>query len=216
MGWRWLAGTVAVIVVFFSNGFPQYWAYPMMCYALSIFLLAVMGRISLGNVVQAVTALMLSAAFIVPLLYNQIDWASDMQRPPAYGLGIEWGLLAILFPHPLTHASFPGNLGLREYSTQLYYSGTLFCLVTFLAWGMLLAYRGGRKMWAGNVWLFSAALMLMISLGPAGIAWPLMSKLPIVSKVNNNPFRALPYFTVFAVLAGGIIVERLLRPCARS
>ncbi len=71
-------------------------------------------------------------------------------------------------------------------------------------------------MWAGNVWLFSAALMLMISLGPAGIAWPLMSKLPIVSKVNNNPFRALPYFNIFAVLAGGIIVERLLRPLRHS
>ena len=147
---------------------------------------------------------MLSAAFIVPLLYNQIDWASDMQRPPAYGLGIEWGLLAILFPHPLTHASFPGNLGLREYSTQLYYSGTLFCLATFLAWSMLLAYRRaglpgtgkacGCEMWAGNVWLFSAALMLMISLGPAGIAWPLMSKLPIVSKVNNNPVPGLALF----------------------
>ncbi len=58
VGWRWLAGTVAVIVIFFSNGFPQYWAYPMMCYALSIFLLAVMGRISPRNVLRAVTALM--------------------------------------------------------------------------------------------------------------------------------------------------------------
>ena len=212
VGWRWLAFTTAVITIFFTNGFPQYWTYPMMCYALSIFLLALLRRISLRKVLWVVAALMLSLSFIVPLLYNQIDWASDLQRPPSYGLGIEWGLLAILFPHPITHASFPGNLGLRDYSTQLYYSGTLFCLATFLAWSILLAYRGNRKVWAGNVWLFPAALMLMISLGPAGIVWPLMSELPILSKANNNPFRALAYFNVFAMLAGGVVVDRLLQP----
>ena len=122
VGWRWLVFTSAVITIFFTNGFPQYWAYPMMCYALSIFLLAVMGRISLRKVLWAVAALMVSFLFIVPLLYNQLDWASDMQRPPAYGLGIEWGLLAILFPHPITHASLPGNLGLpstaRSFTTR--------------------------------------------------------------------------------------------------
>ncbi len=211
VGWKWLVGSVAVIVTFFTLGFPQYWAYPMMCYVISIGVLALTRNVSIGNVLWAVAALLLSFSAIIPLVMMQMEWSSDLVRPDPYGLGIEWGLLAILFPHPLTHASFPGNLGLRDYSTQTYYSGTLFAALTFLGWGGLIAYRWNRAIIARNVWLFSAALMLLLSLGTAGFVWSLMSKLPIVSKVNNNPFRALAYFNLFAVLGGGLVFEYALR-----
>jgi hypothetical protein len=212
VGWLWLIESVAVITIFFSVGFPQYWLYPMMCVVLAVATLWMTGRIPLGNLLWYAAALSLSAALIVPMVVLQTDWAGDMVRPPAYGLGVERGIWAMLFPHPLTHADFPGNLGTRPYTTEYYYSGTLFCLATFLGWGVLTAYRWQRDLVARNVWLICALLPLLIALGSAGVVWPLMSQLPILGKANNNPFRALPYFNFFAVLGGGLVLEGLLRP----
>ena len=149
---------------------------------------------------------------------QEARWALGIKSsPPPYGNGIEVGMLATLLPFPLTNAPFPDNWGnaFRQYRTQMYYSGTIFCLATYLGFGMLLAYRGRRGLLGRNLWLLCAGFALLISLGKPGIVWAVMKDVPLLDKGSNNPFRAMPTFNMFAILAGAVMIERLLHVARR-
>ena len=51
--------------------------------------------------------------------------------------------------------------------------------------------------------------------GDAGGLWWYVRHLPVVGRVSSHPFRLLPFFVLFASLAGGMVLERTLRRTAR-
>lgn len=219
VGWKWATLTGLAIAIPFYVGFSQNWLYMMIGFATGVVFLTLTGRVSFRRVVWVIPALLFGLAFCSPLLYSQLQWASDLIRPAPYGEGMEPGLLATLAPYPLSRANFPlgfvGNAG-HEYETQLYYFGTLFALVGFAACGVLIAYRWNKQLLRQNVWLLCAVVAMLLSIGKAGVLWQLIMKMPLLSKVSDHPFRAMPIFNLFAILGAGIILERLLQRVQRQ
>jgi hypothetical protein len=217
VGWKWAALTGLAIGLFFLVGFSQNWIYAMLCFGAGAALLVLTGRAAWQRALWLVPAGLFGLAVCAPLLFVQVHWVRDLARVAPYGSNIEPGLIAMLLPYPF-HAPFPdaewGN-HYREYAGQLYYSGTLFCLVSFLAWGALIAYRWNWELLRRNVWLLCAAMAFLLALGRMGALWQLLTYLPLVGKSNDHPVRALPFFNLFAVLAGGLIIERLLQGLRR-
>ena len=213
IGWKWAAATGTVIALFYYVGFSQFWFYSMLCFLAAAAWMVMTGGVRAGKLLWVAAAVVFGIGLSGPLLCTQLLWTSLIERPPAYGSGMEVGLLATLLPYPFTHAPFPDAWGnaYREFRTQMYYSGSLFCLATFLGFGGLLAYRSNRRMLGENVWLFCAGLAMLLALGKPGLLATLFAKLPVLDKTSNNPFRALACFNLFAVLGGGMVVERMLR-----
>jgi hypothetical protein len=218
VGWRWAVLTGLCITVFFYEGFTQFWGYAIGLMAIALLVLVVTRRVPLRRALWAVPAVLLGIGLSMPLFMNQTRFAADIVRPPPYGNGIEEGVAALFFPYPLTHAPFPDDWGnlYREYTTEMYYSGTLFVVVTFVALGALIVYRSRRDLVGRNVWILCAAVALLVALGKDGVLWPLSSHIPVVNKANNNPFRILPFFNLFAVLGGGLVLERWLASARRA
>ena len=215
VGWKWMIATGIVIGLFYFVGFMQFWFYPMLCFVAGAAWLVLTGCVPLRKTPWIVAALVFGVALCVPLLLTQFLWSAGVWkvRPAAYGHGMEVGLLATLLPYPFTDAPFPDLWGnaYRQFRTQMYYSGTLFCLATYLAWGALLGYRWNRRALGANVWLFCAGLAMLLALGKPGVLSTLLAHLPVLDKTLNNPFRAMACFNFFAVLGGGVVLERILR-----
>ena len=213
IGWKWVAWTGIVIALFYSSGFSQYWFYAMLCFVAAAGFMLATGRVAINKTPWMLAALLVGLSLLFPLLFQQMRFASDIVRPPAYGAGMEVGLWGTLLPWPFSQAPFPDNWGnaFREYRTQLYYSGTLFCLAVFLGWGVLVAYRGTKETFGRNVWLLATGFAMLLALGKPGFLWSIMTHTPVLDKTSNNPFRAMPCFTTYAVIAGGIMLERILR-----
>jgi hypothetical protein len=219
VGWRWAALTGLAIAALFYVGFPQNWGYALVCFLAPAGLWIVTGEIPLRRALWIIPALLFGLGLCTPLLFSLFQWIVDIIRPAPYGGGVEGGLFGTLLPYPLVTASYPdpgwGNK-YREYAAELYYSGTLFCLVVFLAWSVLLAYRWKVKdVLVKNVWLVCAVGAMLVALGKSGLLWQLMSVMPLSGKSNDHPMRALPYFNLFAILGGGLILERLLQRVPR-
>jgi hypothetical protein len=216
-GWRWALLTGLVIGLFYAVGFTQIWIYAMAFFFLAAVLLLATGRLRVRPALWIVPAALLGLALSAPLWVVQLDWAVGMQSTGGGGSGVEEGLLAMLLPYPLTHAMDPNHWAHehKQLMTQFYYSGTLFCAATFVILAVLLGYRWSRRLAAANVWAIVAGVVLVLALGDAGVVGFVASQLPAVGFLNNNPFRILPFFNLFAVLGGGLLVERCLNRLSR-
>jgi len=186
--------------------------------ALAGVLFLVTGRLRMRQALWILPAVLLGLALAAPLMVVQISWAPGMANPSGDSAGVEAGLLAMLLPYPLTHAMDPEQWAHehRQFMTQFYYSGTLFCAATFLALAAMLGYRWSRRLAAANVWVMVAGASLLLALGTVGVVAPFVSRLPVVGFLNNNPFRVLPFFNLFAALGGGLVVERCLNRLNRQ
>jgi hypothetical protein len=216
-GWRWSILTGLVIGLFYAVGFTQIWIYAMAFFFLAAVLLLATGRLRARQALWIIPAVLLGMALAAPLLVVQLDWAAGMQSTGGGGSGVEEGLLAMLLPYPLSHATDPNHWvhEHKPFMTQFYYSGTLFCAATFVILAVLFGYRWTRRLAADNVWAIVAGVALILALGNAGVAGSFASRLPAVGFLNNNPFRILPFFNLFAVLGGGLLVERCLNRLSR-
>jgi len=217
VGWKWALLTAAAMAMFFYVGFTQFWGFAMMFWLVAAVVLVLTRRAPPRRAMWAAPAMLIAIGLSSPLLLAQQRLAADVEPEVIRTNGIEVGLAGMVAPYPLSSAPHPngwGNVGV-QYMTEIYYSGTLFCVVTFAAFGALMAYRWSRRLIGQNVWLVCAAIAMLLALGKSGLLWPLITELPMVSKMRNNPFRMLVFFNLFAALGGAVIVERWLAQLRR-
>lgn len=216
VGWRWMLGTGATIGVYFQVGFSQVWAFAMLFWGLAILWSAVWGAIPFRRVLWTVPAFLFGLALSLPILWTQFAATRDMARASGYGNGVMWGIPSFFIPYPLKalHPNLWGSTDLA-YMGHLYYFGTLFMVLWVAALLALLTARPKRVLWAGAIWVVLGGAALWMAMGNPGGLWKLFSFVPVLKQINNHPFRLLPFFVLFAVLAGGQTLERLLAQVRR-
>jgi hypothetical protein len=216
VSWRWVVGMGLAIGLAFQVGFPQLGLYTTLYPGFLLLAFALFGEISWRRAAAATPALLIGVGLAVPLGYQQWLASRGMEIGPAYGEGILGALPALFLPYPLARAEHPeqwGNLG-TQYMGHLVFFGGLFAFLLLLNAAALLVSGARAGVWRKQLWFCLAAITLVLTLGNAGGLWWLASRLPVLGRVNNYPFRLLPFFVLFAVLAGGIILERLLQSSA--
>ncbi len=214
IGWRWALVTGLVLGVYYQVGFPQEWAYAALFFGLGVLWLVLWEEITWRRALWSLPALTWAAALAAPLLWCQMSFARNMVRPPSYGRGILPGLAALFLPAPLVHCPHPnfwGSTDLR-YMSEFYYFGTILAVTFVLGLVAWLTSRWRRDWGQRRLWFFLAVVAFLLALGEQGGLWQILSHLPFLSLVNNNPFRALPFMVLFVALAGGAVLDRLLRP----
>lgn len=220
VGWRWAGATGASIGMLYHSGFAPLWGWAMVFQALTVLALIMGGALSGRRALWHVPALLLGAALAAPLVATQYAFTRGMVPDERYGEGVLRGLASFLLPYPLANAphpelwgaTAPGFLTMNEF----YYSGTLLCATAALALVAIAGYRSAqdRRLVQANVWLLLAAVALVLALGDEGLLWPLVGHVPLPG-MSHYPFRLLPFVHLFALLGGGVILERLLGHAAR-
>jgi hypothetical protein len=212
-GVGWALWTGSAIGIYYHVGFSQVWAFALLFWGLAILLFVPAGGIPVRRAMWALPAFLFGLAISLPLLWTQVVATRDMVKAAGYGNGIQWGLPSLFLPYPIKalHPNAWGSTDLR-YMGHFYYFGTLFMVLYLVALLALLTSKPKRRvMLSGAVWTLCGATALWMTLGNQGGLWKLFSYVPILKQVNNHPFRLLPFFVLFAVLAGGQVLEHLLR-----
>ena len=153
-------------------------------------------------------------AFSLPLIVPQMWFMGGVVRRGGVGGGIGEHLAALFVPTPLVHAPHPDGWGNVPDMTTFYYAGTVWAAVVLLAalacFAALVVFRAPlrRRAIADNAWLFCAVAAFLIALGPQGVLWPLMSRMPVMDKFTG-PWKLLLFFHLYAAPAGALVLQRM-------
>ncbi len=218
-------GAGVALGVFFHAGNAQMWVYAMMIFAIigvstMVYRAATGGqawRTAIAFGVAAVVAVVVAA----PLLIPQARFAADIPRSP-WGSGIVAGLGSLLVPLPFLNSPHPNGWsdeGRGIHLGALYFIGTVTTLAAL--WSLGRTFRrlfdatvGRRRLTSTEAVAALLSVGLLVSLefalGEVSWAWPAMSTWPVFSKFSN-PFKFLPFVSLFGAALGAIGVEQLLR-----
>jgi len=218
-GWKWALGTGIGLGVCYHVGFPQLWVYEAGFWGLGVAIsLATMRRGRARSAAWVVVALFLAMGLIWPLLSVQMSLGEGLTRQSGYGNGIFDGLWGLLAPWPLVLADHPNMWGSsdRQYMTQLFFFGGVLPILALAGLGVLFTARVRRVLTHNYVIAGSAVLAFWLALGREGMLWQVLLEIPFLNKVNNHPFRLLPFVVFFVALFGGMtfdgVMGRLARP----
>jgi hypothetical protein len=212
VGWTWAIGTGLAAGMLFHVGFPQVWLYAVLFTTFSLLWLLATGAISWRRLLSAWPAAVIGLGVVAPLLVPQLVATRGVSRLPPYGTGLTREWIAALLPFPLVKVAHPMGWGSTDlqYMGHFVYFGSVFAILFVIALLAVVA-RSSRRIWSKNVWLACALLALLLCMGDRGGLFFLLSKIPLIRVVNNNPFRALPFFVLFAVVGAAVFSERALR-----
>jgi hypothetical protein len=217
VSWRWPAALGLALGAYYHAGFPQLFVLGCGLMLVHAAALAAVGLMPPRRLVWLVPALAFGAAISIPVFYQQWQISKEISvSRPGRGSGAGGNLLSMLLPYPFAQGTLPndwGNLNL-QWSGHLYYFGTVL-LVAFLAAVVSLGWRciarrperADRSESSGLqlALMVPAFLAFLLALGRWGGLWWLMDLLPV--GLRNNPFRALPWFVIFACLTGARYLE---------
>jgi hypothetical protein len=225
VGARWTIGLGIVIGAFFHSGNAQMWIYALLLFFAGLAILTLGGIVPWKRAAWTVPALLIGLAIAAPLLIAQNAETKDIDRMADVETGVLKGIPAMALPYPLVKAEHPEewetrvakeheNDSANVVGSRIYYFGTVFFL-TGLAGGLALLlfalfYKDIRPLLARNVWLLCAFLALWFGLGKMGILAMIMSHLPLFNKLRYI-WKFMDYITLFFIIAGGVVTERLLR-----
>ena len=212
--WTWTILSALSIGLFFHAGHSQMWVYGMMFYvaALGVHLL---GRsLRWREAAQAIPAIVMGIGIAAPLLILQAIEGTSSARTGAYGDRIEFLHMLLplgnLMPRPVGLGT-----GGFEYFCEMYYSGTLFQALSFVA--ILLALtrfvftpgtKAEARQWLGdNAWLVLFALAILFGLGSKGILWTVFAQLPIFDRFRW-PIKFAYFCLLYSTLGGAVLAER--------
>ncbi len=216
-GWRWIAGMGLVIGLFFHAGNVQFWTYGLMFLWFALMVQWLAGVLKWSHLIRAAAATLLGIALSCPLLIPQFIETRDVLRRGAVLLGNVTGQwLAFFIPGPWIHAYQPSDWLDPQWKTGglMVYSGTTFVTLAAVLVLCILFYRLPREAYGKNIWIFCAGISLLAAMGVDGAIWPIMLRLPLLSKFRL-PMKFIAFFNVFAVLAGAVVCERVLRSIRR-
>ena len=212
VGWKWVVALAIVIGLFFHAGNVQFWVYGMMFLWITLFILKWSGQIDWSKMFYATAATLLGVALVCPLLIPQFLQTRDSVRvmSPETGQVVrQWQ--AVLLPGPWVNASSPANSIEPAWKTGglIVYSGTTFSLFFILLLTCFVFYRFDRKAIGQNTWTVGAVIAWFASMGLGGIVWPIMVRLPLLSKFRI-PMKFLGFFDIFTVLIGAVVLQRIM------
>ncbi len=209
--WRWSVALGMVIGIAYYASLVQMWVYGLLWLLAGAAVLVVCGASSFRKVLWLIPALLLGIAISAPLLYVQMDTASNIAREDS-GFGIIGkDLLAILLPYPFTHARHPQSYGvnLREYMGMYLYSGTILPAAAGVGLALGVLVRWPRRAIAANMMLIGALIALLFAFGDKAGLWWLMRHIPLFHYFRNAE-RFLVLFNLCAALSGALILQRLI------
>lgn len=211
VSWKWALATGASLGFYYQVGFSQVWAYALMFFGVAVLWLVATGDIPLRRLRWLIPAFLFGLALSLPLFMTQFAATRDMAHKGGYGNGVLVGMKSFFLPYPVKslHPNLWGSANFR-YMGEFYYFGTLFMMLWIFAVLLILTRRPTRKLLSRSAWSACALLAFLLALGPDGGLWRLISILPLARQMNNHPFRVLPFFVLFAVLAGGGVMEGFL------
>ena len=212
--WTWTLLTALSIGLFFHAGHSQMWVYGMMFYAAALGVHLLAGSLRWREAAQAIPAILMGIGIAAPLLILQAIEGTSSARTGAYGDRIEFLHMLLplgnLMPRPVGLGS-----GGFEYFCEMYYSGTLFQALSFVA--ILLALtrflftpgtKAEARQWLGdNIWLVLFALAVLFGLGSKGILWTAFAQLPIFDRFRW-PIKFAYFCLLYSTLGGAVLAER--------
>lgn len=217
----WAVGTAAVVGLFFHAGNAQMWSYALLFYAVGVVAVLIGRRTTLAALFRVAGALLLGLAIAAPLLVAQLRATTGIVRDGGLGSGFLKGLASMVLPVPLVRSGAPELWGNVHSDTmgELYFSGGLLVTVGGVALVALLlrlvVVQGGRPAFDLTVWLALAGLALVLGHGDDGRLWTLLAALPGFSEFSY-PVKFLPFATIFLLLAGGMVCERVAARSERA
>ncbi|MBI3891885.1 MAG: hypothetical protein HY303_10195 [Candidatus Wallbacteria bacterium] len=220
--WRWLLSTGIAIGLDILSGHPQLWVYSLLCFVFAAALQAAAGELPSGRLVRVLATLTLGVGLGSPLLVPQLQSASRVHwEEGGTGSGLARKLGAMLLPSPLVGSLDPYDDSRlhAQVRGQFYFSGTVLTGAGLAAvaalCGALLDPRWRKRLAARNVWLLVGAAALLIGMGKTGVVWNLLAVLPGFSSFRE-PFRLLPFATLFLATGGGLALQRAMGTASRA
>jgi hypothetical protein len=215
VGWGWAIATAVMIGVGFHGGHAELWLYTILFFVLAVFLSLLNEKdFWRGKALWAVASLGIVGSIAAPLAILQMIETADTQRITAYGWPVN--IPATLIPGIRMQ---PTELGLGTYNWQLFpemfYNGTLFTFVSMVALVLLVSLFFlrtellSREVFSENSWLLVGGFGLLASLGGRGVVYFVLSLLPIFNRFRWS-IKYTPFFQLFFIVAGAIVLERLL------
>ena len=212
--WTWTLLSALSIGLFFHAGHSQMWVYGMMFYAAGLGLYWLAGRLHGREALQAIPAIVIGIGIAAPLLVLQAIEGTSSARNGAYGDRIEFLHMLLPLGNLLPRPVGLGSAGF-EYFCEMYYSGTLFQALSFLALLMAVAHFALAKgtsqdmrNWLGeNVWVVLFATAILFGLGSKGILWTAFAQLPIFDRFRW-PIKFAYFCLLYSTLGGALIAER--------
>lgn len=215
VGWRWVGGMGLCIGLYFHVGFAQNAALACGFVLAGAVYLVLAGFVPGRRLGSLAAAFLVGAGVAMPLLYQQATLLSTVSRD-GHSFGDIVPLVPAFFlPYPFAKADLPmawGGSG-DPRAGHLAFFGGLFAVLAVLETAATLAFRPPAS--RTRVWLVLVGLAVLFGLGEFGLLWPLGAKLPVIGSCFRYPFRVLPEIALFSCLAGGLVLDRLLRSCHR-
>ena len=219
VGWAWVLAMASAIGLTFHAGFPQMSVWTTGFFVLATITLVLLGDVPARRAYLARPALLLGAGIALPIALPQIRAAQGMpaRGTSATDLPFPDAWMCMLAPYPLGQARHPNDWGTfdRDKMGQLYFFGGLPGALFFASVLALICPGFPRRPWRGHFWSIAGFITLLLMQRDTNGIWVLLTRLPVVGRVNNYPYRLLPFFVLFACVAGGIVLERTLRLSAR-
>lgn len=218
VGWPWTLAMGSAIGMTFHVGFPQLSIWVTGFFVVGVLVLAV-AKVPRARAFHAIPALLVGVGIALPIALPQVEAARGLGPRGVIGGGLPWpdAWLCMVVPYPLGKAPHPNGWGTFDiqYMGQMYFFGGLLGLLFFANVLTLFCGRWRSYQWREQFWCFAALLTLLLMQGDSGGLWAALKYVPVVGRVANHPFRLLPFFVLFASLAGGQVLERTLRRIPR-
>lgn len=201
-GWRWTLASGGVLGLLFHAGNAQMWVYTM---GFFLFLMsAVIWKKggALWSMTGAFPALLVVLGIILPLFIPQLLVTQGVYRPP-YGEGVFAALPFMILTFPNINGRAPATL------IQTYYAGSIFTAVWMLGAASLVVAKGARQTLRQNPLLAVSIVAFLCVIGHQGGLWTIQTLMPVLNRFAF-PEKFLPFFHLFSLLVGAMLIERLL------
>jgi hypothetical protein len=214
VSWRWAILSGTALGFYFHAGHAELWVYTMMFFTLALLLLLATGAVPRLQFLWACSAILVAVAWAAPLALLQKIETADTHR--LAGCGWSADIPSTLLPLGKFGVG-PIALGSIDYQfyPEMFYAGTLFTLIS-LAMLLLMAACGlfrkdliTSEELSKNIWLLLGGLAFIAALGGTGVIYQILSYLPIFDKFRGC-IKYTPFFQLFFIFAGAVIIERLL------
>jgi len=168
------------------------------------------------RMLSAAAAVAIGLGLAAMLLVPQFLATRDLLRTGGAGHTIQRAVHALFFPYPLSNASYLPEWGNTNaaYRGQLYSAGCLFTLAWLLGMMSIWAFRVRPPLARKNPLLVFSLLAIVLCLGSPGGLWWLLAGLPVFDKFCH-PVKFLPFFHLFSLAIGAVIIQRATLRSAR-
>ena len=201
-GWRWMLSAGVVLGLLFHAGNAQMWVYMMGLFLFLTGLEIWKKEGSLWSIAGILPALLIAFGITLPLFIPQLVVTQGVYRPP-YGEGAFAALPFMILALPNITGNAPATL------VQTYYAGSIFTAVWMFGIASLVVAKGVRQTLRQNPLLTVSIVAFLCVIGHQGGLWTIQTLIPVLNRFAF-PEKFLPFFHLFSLLVGALLLERFL------